>query len=485
MVTKSSEEALPKNAANGGTSSKPANIVEKIWDAHVVSQREGHPAIFAIDLMLLHEVTSAQAFKTLEAKKLPVFDASRLVATIDHSTPTRKNRWEIYDEAAKAQVEALRQNCKTHGIRFLDFDAGQGIVHVVGPELGLTQPGMTIVCGDSHTSTHGAFGALAFGIGTSEVGHVLATGCLLQERPKSMRVEFRGAFRKGVFAKDAILKLISEIGVGGANGHVIEYAGEAICKMSMEERMTVCNMSIECGARGGLIAPDEVTYAYLKGRPHAPSGADWERSVAVWKTFASDSDCKFDREIVIDLDELHPMVTWGTNPGQGLQINQMLPDVSQIPAGQERTFSNAFEYTKLQAGAAIEGTPVDWAFVGSCTNGRIEDLRIVAKVLSGRKVHESVTMYVVPGSEAVMEQARRENLPEIIEAAGAQFRMPGCSMCLAMNDDKVPEGKRCISSSNRNFMGRQGPGSITHLASPATVAASAIEGRITSPEAYL
>ena len=479
IKSKSETSASAKPGAKAGAK----NIVEKIWNSHVVCQKEGHPAVFAIDLMLLHEVTSAQAFQTLEAKNLPVFDASRLLATIDHSIPTRTNRWEIFDEAARTQVETLRRNCQRHGIRFLDFDAGQGIVHVVGPELGLTQPGMTIVCGDSHTSTHGAFGALAFGIGTSEVGHVLATGCLLQEKPNSMRVEFRGAFRKGVFAKDAILKLISEIGVGGANGHVIEYAGEAIRRMSMEERMTVCNMSIECGARAGLVAPDEVTYEYLKGRAHAPKGDDWEKSLAAWKIFSSDDGCLFDREIVIDLDELNPMVTWGTNPGHGLQINQTLPVHS--PPGEERTYAKAYDYTKLKAGDAIEGTPVDWAFIGSCTNGRIEDLRIAAKVLAGKKVHANVTMYVVPGSEAVMEQARSEGLPEIFEAAGAQFRMPGCSMCLAMNDDKVPEGKRCISSSNRNFMGRLGPGSITNLASPATVAASAIAGKISSAEAYL
>jgi len=484
-VTKSKRAVAAAHSTQRTDAKAPRNIVEKIWDSHVVGQLEGHPAIFAIDLMLLHEVTSAQAFQTLEEKQLTVFDPNRLLATIDHSIPTRTNRWEIYDKAARAQVDALRQNCKKHGIPFLDFDKGQGIVHVVGPELGVTQPGLTIVCGDSHTSTHGAFGALAFGIGTSEVGHVLATGCLLQQKPKSMRVEFRGKFRKGVFAKDAILRLIAEIGVGGANGHVIEYTGEVVRRMSMEERMTVCNMSIECGARAGLIAPDEVTYKYLQGRPHAPAGQKWEESVARWQELASDPGSRFDREIAIDLDELHPMVTWGTNPGQALEIDRKVPAVSELPPEQQTVAGRALEYTKLTAGAPIAGVPVDWAFVGSCTNGRIEDLRIVAGILSGRKVHSNVTMYIVPGSEAVMEQALREGLPAIFTAAGAQFRMPGCSMCLAMNDDKVPEGQRCISSSNRNFMGRQGPGSITHLASPATVAASAIEGRITSPEQYL
>lgn len=461
------------------------NIIDKIWDAHVVKQLDGHPAIFAIDLMLLHEVTSAQAFQTLDEKGIKAFDPTRLMATIDHSIPTRKNRDEIYDEAARAQVQALRANSRKHDIPFLDYDGGQGIVHVVGPERGVTQPGMTIVCGDSHTSTHGAFGALAFGIGTSEVGHVLATGCLLQQKPRSMRVEFKGSFKKGVYAKDAILKLISEIGVGGATGYVIEYCGEAITAMTMEERMTVCNMSIECGARAGLIAPDETTYKYLEGREHAPRGARFAEAVKFWESLKSEAGATYDRSIVIDLTKLGPMVTWGTNPGQGAEITRPIPKLEQLEPGERAVAERALTYTRLTAGSPIEGTPVDWAFVGSCTNGRIEDLRIVADVLRGRRVHKDVTMYIVPGSEAVMEQAMREKLHEVFEAAGAQFRMPGCSMCLAMNDDKVPEGKRCISSSNRNFVGRQGPGSITHLASPATVAASAIEGKVASGAKYL
>jgi 3-isopropylmalate/(R)-2-methylmalate dehydratase large subunit len=343
---------------------------------------------------------------------------------------------------------------------------------------------MTIVCGDSHTSTHGAFGALAFGIGTSEVGHVLATGCLLQYKPKTMRVEFKGKFRKGVFAKDAILRLISEIGIGGATGHVIEYVGDAVRAMTMEERMTVCNMSIECGARGGLIAADEMTFKYLEGRPHAPKGSEWTAALERWKGLASDEDAKFDRQIVIDLSELRPMVTWGTNPGQGLEISQSIPYIHSIAEDQKLVAKRALEYTGLKEGDTVLGVKVDWAFVGSCTNGRIEDLRVAAHVLQGKKISPSVTFYVVPGSEAVMAQAQKEGLDKIFEAAGAQFRMPGCSMCLAMNDDKVPEGMRCISSSNRNFVGRQGPGSITHLASPATVAASAIAGCITSAESY-
>lgn len=465
---------------------KPKNIVDKIWESHVVSQKEGHPSIFAVDLMLLHEVTSAQAFQTIEARNLAVRNPERLLATIDHSIPTRQNRLEIYDEAARAQVQMLRENCKRHNIPFMDFDSGsQGIVHVIGPELGATQPGMTIVCGDSHTSTHGAFGALAFGVGTSEVAHVMATGCLLQERPKSMKVEFRGKLQKGVYSKDAVLKLISLIGVGGANGHVIEYTGEAISKMSMEERMTICNMSIECGARAGLIAPDEVTYEYLRGKKLAPPEELFAEAVEFWNSLKSDPDSTFDKEVVIDLDELDPMVTWGTNPSQGLELGRPVPSPKKLPELARKDLENALEYTKLEAGKSLEGVPFQWAFVGSCTNGRIEDLRIAASVLKGRKVASSVTFYVVPGSESVREQAMKEGLDKIFEEAGAQFRMPGCSMCLSMNDDRVPPGERCVSSSNRNFMGRQGPGSITHLASPATVAASAIEGRITSPVKYL
>lgn len=460
------------------------NIIEKIWDSHVVIQKDGHPCVFAVDLMLIHEVTSAQAFQALNDRNLPIFDASRLLATLDHSTPTHANRWEIADEAARNQVNTLRQNCAKYKIPLLDFDQGQGIVHVIGPELGVTQPGMTIVCGDSHTATHGAFGALAFGIGTSEVAHVLATGCLLQEKPKSMKVEFSGHFRKGVFAKDAILALISKIGIGGANGHVIEYSGEAISAMTMEERMTICNMSIECGARAGLISPDETTYAYLKGRPHAPPTDKWQAAVEYWQSFKSDAKATYDQKVVIDLGSLHPVVTWGTNPSQAIEINTQIPRLKDLPERERAVAQSAFNYTGLKEGNPIERTSIDWAFVGSCTNGRIEDLRVVAKILAGRHVHPQVTMYIVPGSEAVLKQVKNEKLDEVFIAAGAQLRQPGCSMCIAMNDDKVPAGKHCISSSNRNFQGRQGPGSITHLASPATVAASAIAGHIASPEQY-
>lgn len=482
---KHSESESSKTTGQGKTVTA-RNIVEKIWNSHVVTEIEGHPNVFAIDLMLLHEVTSAQAFQLIESRNIPVFDPTRLLATIDHSTPTRQNRWEIYDEAARTQVETLRNNCKKHGIPFLDFDSGkQGIVHVVGPELGVTQPGMTIVCGDSHTSTHGAFGALAFGVGTSEVAHVLATGCLLQRKPKSMKVEFRGNFRKGVYAKDAILKLIGEIGVGGANGHVIEYVGDAVRAMSMEERMTVCNMSIECGARAGLVAPDETTFNYLKGRAHAPASAQWEQAVKYWTSFCSDENAQYDKVVTIDLDKLEPIVTWGTNPAQSVGLSERIPKLATLADNERAVAVRALEYTKLKEEQVIQGTPVEWAFVGSCTNGRIEDLRIVANVLKGKKVNSNVTMYVVPGSEAVMKKCQEEGLDQIFRDAGADFRMPGCSMCLAMNDDQVPPGKRCISSSNRNFVGRQGPDSITHLASPATVAASAIAGCITSPAEYV
>ena len=464
----------------------PRSLVEKIFDAHIVHQAEGHPSVFAIDFMLLHEVTSAQAFTMLRERGLPVFDPAACLATLDHSIPTRVDREIIHDETARLQVQTLRENAKAHGIPLYDFNSRrQGIVHVVGPELGITQPGMTLVCGASHTSTHGAFGALAFGVGTSEVGYVLATGCLLQTRPKTMRVEFKGRLGKGVYAKDAIMKLIADIGIGGANGHVIEYAGEAVARMSMEERMTLCNMSIECGARAGLVSPDETTYAYLQGRPCAPDASRWDAAVAHWRSLPSDPGCAYDAEVTVDLNALKPMVTWGTNPEQAVQITEKIPTLESLSETKRPGAQRALEYVRLQAGAPISGTPIDWAFIGSCTNGRIEDLRLAAGILRGRKVSPNVTLYVVPGSEAVMDQARAEGLDAVFIAAGAQFRMPGCSMCLGMNDDKVPAGKRCLSTSNRNFVGRQGTGSFTHLASPVTVAASAIEGIIVSGEKYL
>lgn len=461
-------------------------IIEKIWDRHVVVAKDTHPDVFAIDLMLIHEVTSAQAFAMLRERGLAIKNLDRLVATLDHSIPTRVNRLEIYDDAARKQVETLRRNAEEFGVTLFDFDSGhQGIVHVIGPELGLTQPGMTIVCGDSHTSTHGAFGALAFGVGTSEVGHVLATGCLLLRRPKNMRVTFGGQLRKGVFAKDVVLALMSRVGVAGANGHVIEYTGDAIRSMSMEERMTICNMSIECGGRAGLVAPDETTYRWLANKPAAPDELRMSEAIAYWETFKSDDDAHWDKEVKIDISGLEPMVTWGTNPGQGVEITKPIPLLDDLPDGERQGAKSALEYVGLRSGQKLSGIPLQWAFVGSCTNGRIEDLREVARVLKGHKVNSRVKMYIVPGSEAVRKQAEQEGLAEIFIDAGAEFRMPGCSMCLGMNDDKVPSGERCISSSNRNFVGRQGTGSITHLASPATVAASAVTGEITSARDFI
>ncbi len=451
------------------------NIIEKIWDAHVVTQIEGHPQVFAIDKMLLHEVTSAQAFDELRRRGLKVPYPDSIIATVDHSIPTSKDRFIIKDKMARIQVESLRKNAKEFGIKLYDFDSQhQGIVHVMGPELGFTLPGITLVCGDSHTSTHGAFGALAFGVGTTEVGHVLATGHILQHKPKTMKIEFKGKMNEGVSAKDIIMKLIATIGVGGGKGYIIEYTGEVFKSMSMEARMTICNMTIECGARAGLIAPDEITFDYLNGRAYAPQGSEWDKAINSWRKLASDPGCSYDKVVEIDISTLTPMVTWGINPEQAIGINEIIPEVSDG--------ERAYSYTQLKSGQPIKGQPIDWAFIGSCTNGRIEDLRLAASVLQGNKINSKVTMYVVPGSEQVMKQAREEGLDKIFIAAGAQFRMPGCSMCLAMNNDKVPSGSRCISTSNRNFIGRQGAGSITHLASPVTVAASAIKGVITNAE---
>lgn len=464
----------------------PRNIIEKIWDAHVVHQTQTHPAVFGIDLMLIHEVTSAQAFEMIRSEKREIYDTGRLLATVDHSIPTRINRLEIYDDQARKQVETLRANCKDFSVPIYDFDSGhQGIVHVIGPELGLTQPGMTIVCGDSHTSTHGAFGAMAFGVGTSEVGFVMATQCILQRKPKTMKVEFKERLKQGVYSKDAVLKLIADIGIGGANGHIIEYCGEGIRNMSMEERLTICNMSIECGARAGIISPDQTTIDYIAGRDYAPLDDRWDEAVDRWMSFASDEGCSYDQTVTIDLDQLQPMVTWGTNPEQAISVNEKIPSLASLDESHAQAAKKALDYIQLKEGQEIKGVPIDWAFVGSCTNGRIEDLRIVADILKNKKVSPQVNFYIIPGSEAVRKMAIDEGLDKVFETAGADFRMPGCSMCLGMNDDKVPPGKRCISSSNRNFVGRQGKGSFTHLASPATVAASAIEGKITDAKHFL
>ena len=449
----------------------PRNIIEKIWQSHVLQQKTGHPAVFAIDRMLLHEVTTAQAFDELRRRNLSVRYPERVIATVDHSVPTTKNRNIIKDEMARTQVELLRKNAKEFGIKLYDFESDyQGIVHVMGPELGFTLPGTTLVCGDSHTSTHGAFGALAFGVGTTEIAHALATGAILQYRPKTMKVEINGRLAKHVSAKDVVMKLIASIGVAGAKGFIIEYCGEAVRAMSMEERMTICNMSIECGARAGLIAPDDTTFSYLNGRVYAPKWRAWQVSIDRWQKLASDEGCRYDHQEILNIDDLTPMVTWGINPEQAIGIEEVIPDV--------KSTKTAYEYTKLKPGNGIKDQSIEWAFIGSCTNGRIEDMRQAASILKNKKIAPHVTMYVVPGSEQVMQQAKNEGLDKIFEAAGAEFRMPGCSMCLAMNGDQVPPGARCISTSNRNFIGRQGPGSITHLASPVTVAASAIKGAI-------
>ncbi len=454
---------------------KQENIIDKIWNSHVVLKKEGHPALFAIDLHLLHEVTSAQAFAMLKEKNLKVKWPQRCLATIDHSIPTRKDRYNIYDERAKNQIETLRKNCRDFGIDLMDLDSGkQGIVHVIAPELGRIHPGMTVVCGDSHTSTHGAFGALAFGIGTTEVGLVLATGCLLQKKPKTMRVEFTGKLKAGVFAKDLILKLISEIGIGGANRYIIEYTGEVIEKMSMEERMTVCNMSIECGARAGLISPDKTTFTYLKEKLNLNNN-NFHALIKKWEQFKSDTDADYDRMIQINLEALDPMISWGTNPGQSIMMNEEIPNFKNLKESDLESAEKALNYTQLKYGQSLIGVPIQWAFLGSCTNGRIEDLRIAAKILKEQSIYPNVTCYIVPGSEQVKKQAEEEGLDKIFEKAGAKWRMPGCSLCLGMNDDKVPSGMRCISSSNRNFIGRQGSGSITHLA---------IKGVISSPLEY-
>ena len=461
----------------------PQTIIEKIWNQHVVDQQEGAPAILAIDLHLVHEVTSPQAFTGLRARGLKVRRPDRTVATADHSIPTTPRNLPIADEMAAAQVKQLEANCAEFGVPLHGWESpNQGIVHVIGPELGLTQPGATIVCGDSHTATHGAFGALAFGIGTSEVEMVLATQCLLQRKPKTYLVRVDGTLRPGVSAKDIILALIARIGVGGGTGHVFEYAGTAIRALSMEERMTICNMSIEGGARAGLVAPDETTFAYLKGRPHAPQGADWDAAVARWRTLTSDEGAAYDKEIVIDANTLEPMVTYGTNPGMGLPISGTIPNpADESDPAAARALTRALEYMDLRAGDSIIGRPVNTVFIGSCTNGRISDLRLAANVLKGQTVAKGVRVMVVPGSADVKRQAEREGLDTIFRDAGADWREAGCSMCIAMNGDQLAPGEYAISTSNRNFEGRQGKGGRTFLASPLTAAATALTGVIADP----
>ena len=458
-------------------------MAEKVWDAHVVHRSEGEPDLLYIDLHLIHEVTSPQAFDGLRAAGRPVRRPDLTLATEDHNVPTIAIDQPIADPVSRAQVDALRANCAEFGVPLYPLGSdGQGIVHVVGPQLGLTQPGMTVVCGDSHTSTHGAFGALAFGIGTSEVEHVLATQTLPLKPFKTMAVTVDGELPPGVTAKDVILAVIAEIGTGGGQGHVIEYRGSAIESLSMEARMTICNMSIEAGARAGMIAPDQTTFDYLKGRERAPQGAEWDAAVEYWSSLPSDADAEFDREIVLEAATLTPFVTWGTNPGQGLPLSASVPDPGDFDDEVDRhAAQRALEYMGLSAGTPLRDIAVDTVFVGSCTNGRIEDLRAVAEILRGRQVAEGVRMLVVPGSVWVKQEAEAEGLGEIFTAAGAEWREAGCSMCLAMNPDKLTVGERSASTSNRNFEGRQGPGGRTHLVSPQVAAATAVTGRLAAP----
>ena len=456
-------------------------IIDKIWHNHIVAEQPDTPAVLYIDLHLVHEVTSPQAFSGLRARGLPVRRPEQTVATMDHSIPTTPLHLPIVDVMAAAQIAQLEQNCRDFGIPLLGFySPNRGIVHVIGPELGLTQPGMTIVCGDSHTATHGAFGALAFGIGTSEVEHVLASQCLLQTKPKTYAVNVEGTLRPGVTAKDIILALLARIGVGGGTGHVFEYRGAAIRVLSMEERMTICNMSIEGGARAGLIAPDDTTFNYLAGRPFAPQGADWDAAVARWRALPSDEGATYDKSIDIDADALEPMITYGTNPGMGLPISAPVPDPADAADLTQRlTLQRALDYMDLRPGRPLLGHPVDVVFIGSCTNSRISDLRQAARLLDGRRVADGVRVMVVPGSQDVKRQAEAEGLDDIFKAAGAEWREAGCSMCIAMNGDQLAPGQYAVSTSNRNFEGRQGKGGRTFLASPLTAAATAITGVVT------
>ncbi|ALM38308.1 3-isopropylmalate dehydratase large subunit [Streptomyces albidoflavus] len=458
-------------------------LAEKVWDDHVVRRAEGEPDLLFIDLHLLHEVTSPQAFDGLRKAGRAVRRLDLTIATEDHNTPTLDIDKPIADPVSRVQLETLRKNCADFGVRLHSLgDVEQGVVHVVGPQLGLTQPGTTVVCGDSHTSTHGAFGALAFGIGTSQVEHVLATQTLPMARPRTMAITVDGELPDGVTAKDLILAVITKIGTGGGQGYILEYRGSAIEKLSMEARMTICNMSIEAGARAGMIAPDETTFAYLKGRAHAPEGQEWDEAVAYWKTLRSDDDATFDAEVVIDAADLAPFVTWGTNPGQGAPLSSRVPDPASFEDPSARyAAEKALEYMGLRAGQALRDIKVDTVFVGSCTNGRIEDLRAAAGIVKGRKVADGVRMLVVPGSARVGLQAVEEGLDTVFKEAGAEWRHAGCSMCLGMNPDQLAPGERSASTSNRNFEGRQGKGGRTHLVSPQVAAATAVTGTLASP----
>jgi len=458
-------------------------LAEKIWAEHVVSSTAGEPDLLYIDLHLIHEVTSPQAFDGLRLADRKVRRPDLTIATEDHNVPTLNIDKPIADPVSKLQVDTLRKNCAEFGVRIHSLgDVEQGIVHVVGPQLGITQPGMTIVCGDSHTSTHGAFGALAFGIGTSEVEHVLATQTLPLIRPKTMAINVDGNLKPGVTSKDIILAVIAKIGTGGGQGYVLEYRGSAIRALSMEARMTICNMSIEAGARAGLIAPDQTTFDYVKGKPHAPSGADWDLALEYWRTLVTDSDATFDKEVYLNADDLAPFVTWGTNPGQGLPLSESVPNPADFTNPEDRgAAERALEYMDLKPGTPLKSIKVDTVFLGSCTNGRIEDLRSAAEVIKGKKIASSLRLLVVPGSARVRLQAESEGLDKVFLDARAEWRSAGCSMCLGMNPDQLKPGERSVSTSNRNFEGRQGKGGRTHLASPLVAAATALKGTLASP----
>ena len=462
----------------------PRTLAEKVWDSHVVVPGEnGKPDLLYIDLHLVHEVTSPQAFEGLRIENRPLRRLDLTIATEDHNTPTENIFSTIADITSRTQIETLRRNAAEFGMRIHPLgDKEQGIVHVVGPQLGLTMPGLTVVCGDSHTSTHGAFGALAFGIGTSEVEHVMATQTLPLARFKTMAINVEGTLKPGVTAKDIILAVIAQIGTGGGQGYVLEYRGSAIRSLSMEGRMTICNMSIEAGARAGMVAPDETTFEYVKGRPHAPTGQDWDEAVAYWKTLPTDEGAVFDQEIYINADELEPFVTWGTNPGQGIPLSQAVPSPDDFEDENEKAAAvRALEYMNLTAGTPMKDIPVDVVFLGSCTNSRIEDLRAAANIIRGRTMAPGVRMMVVPGSQKVRAQAEEEGLDKVFKDFGADWRFAGCSMCLGMNPDQLAPGERCASTSNRNFEGRQGKGGRTHLVSPLVAAATAVRGTLSSP----
>jgi len=454
-------------------------LFEKIWDAHVVKEIADGPNVVFIDRHFIHEVTSPQAFDGLKQRGISVFRPDLTTATADHNVPTENQHLPIKEEMSRLQVAKLSENCKKHNILLYQLEHEyNGIVHVIGPELGITQPGMTIVCGDSHTSTHGAFGSVAFGIGTSEVEMVLASQCIMQPKPKTMRINVEGKLNADVSAKDIILYIISKISASGGTGYFIEFAGSAIRSLSMEGRMTVCNMSIEMGARGGLIAPDETTFNYLKGKKFAPKGENFEKSVEKWKKLKTDENAKFDSELFFDAADIEPMITYGTNPGMGIKISEATPSLESIDANSQTSFTKALKYMDFEAGKSLIGKPINYVFLGSCTNGRIEDLREFANYVKGKKKAENVTAWIVPGSKQVEKQAIEEGLDKILQQAGFALRQPGCSACLAMNDDKIPAGEYCVSTSNRNFEGRQGPGSKTLLASPLTAAKVAIAGKI-------